>query len=73
MHTEFRSGNENSLTASMKVSYRIAREGEAHTFRGRGGGELAKPCVFDLAACMVDEEAARKILLVLLSDIMIAR
>jgi hypothetical protein len=35
MHTKFKSENENALMASMKVSYRIAREGEAHTVRER--------------------------------------
>jgi hypothetical protein len=33
MHTTFKS--ENALMASMKESYRIAREGEAHTIGGK--------------------------------------
>jgi hypothetical protein len=69
MHTKFKSENENALMASMKVSYRIAREGEAHII----GEKLVKPCAIDLAACMIDEEAARKIHLVPLSDNMIQR
>jgi hypothetical protein len=31
MLTELKSEIENTLRASMKVSYRVAREGEAHT------------------------------------------
>jgi hypothetical protein len=31
MHTKFKSENENVLMASIKVSCRIAREGEVHT------------------------------------------
>jgi hypothetical protein len=64
MHKEFKSENKNALMASVKVSYRIAREGEAHII----GEKLVKPCVIDLAACMIDEEAARKVQLVPLSD-----
>jgi hypothetical protein len=46
MHTKFKSENENALMASMKVSCRIAREGEAHTI----GEQLVKPRANDLAA-----------------------
>jgi hypothetical protein len=63
-HTKLKSENKNELMASMKVSYRIAREGEAHTI----GEKLVKPCATDLAACLIDEEAGRKIQLLPLSD-----
>jgi hypothetical protein len=55
--------------ASMKVSYCFAREGEGHTI----GGKRVKLCAIDLAACMINEEAARKIQLVPLSDKTIQR
>jgi hypothetical protein len=35
MHTKFKSENKNALMASMKVSYRIAREGKVHTIGGK--------------------------------------
>jgi hypothetical protein len=66
---KFKSENENALMASIKVRYRIAREGEAHTI----GEKLVKLCAIDLAACVIDEEAARKIQLVPLSDNTIQR
>jgi hypothetical protein len=69
MHTKFKSENENVFMASMKVSYRIASEGEAHAV----GEKRVKRCATDLAACMIDEEAARKIQLVPLSDNTIQR
>jgi hypothetical protein len=53
----------------MTVIYRIAREDEAHTI----GEKLVKPCAVDLAACVTDEEAAREIQLMPLSDNMIQR
>lgn len=64
MQTKFKSDNENALIASFKVSYRIAREGEAHTI----GEKLIKPCAIDMATSMLDEQAASKIQLVPLSD-----
>jgi hypothetical protein len=69
MPTKFKSEYENVLMASMKVNCRIAREGKEHTI----GEKLVKPCVIDLAACMIDEEAARKIQLVPLFDNTIQR
>jgi hypothetical protein len=69
LHTKFKSENENALIASMKVSYCIAREGEGHTI----GEKLLKPCAIDLAACVIEEEAARKIQLMQLSDNTIQR
>jgi hypothetical protein len=35
MHTKFKSENENVLMASMKVSYHITDEGEAHIIAGK--------------------------------------
>jgi hypothetical protein len=69
MHTEFKSESENALMASMKVSYNIECEGEADTIREK----LILHCAIDLAACMIDEEAARKIQLVPLSNNTIQR
>jgi hypothetical protein len=65
MHTKFMSEIENAFVASVKISYHIAHEGEAH----RIGERLVKHCATDFSACMIDEEAARKIQLVPLSDI----
>jgi hypothetical protein len=56
---------ENAFVASVKISYHIAHEGEAP----RIGEKLVKHCATDFSACMRDEEAARKIQLVPLSDI----
>jgi hypothetical protein len=69
MHTKFKSENENALMASMKVSYSIACEGEAHTI----GEKLVKSCATALAACTIDKEAARKIHIVPLSGNIIQR
>jgi hypothetical protein len=55
MSAKFKS--ENVFMSSMKISYRISREGEGHTI----GEILVKPCVTDLAAGMTHEEVARKI------------
>jgi hypothetical protein len=55
-YTKFKSENENVLTISLKVSYHIALENEVYTM----GEKLVKPCAIDLAACVVDEEAAKK-------------
>jgi hypothetical protein len=50
--------------AAMKVIHHIARAGETHTIEEK----LVKHCAFGLFACMIDEGAARKIQLVLISD-----
>ena len=46
---------ENATEASFRVSYRIARE--AHTI----GETLIKPCVKYIVSCMINEESAKKI------------
>jgi hypothetical protein len=56
-HKKIKSENEYALKASVKVSYRVAHEGESHAI----GGKHVYTCVNELAACMIDEEAARKI------------
>jgi len=52
------------LLLKVKVSYRIVRDGKEH----RMGEKLLKFRAPDLAACMRDEEFARKIQLVLSAD-----
>lgn len=64
MQTTFKTNNENALMASLKVSYRIASQGKAHTI----GENLIKPCAVDMATLMINEEAGEKIKLVPLSD-----
>lgn len=66
---KFKSENENALMISLKVSYHIALESEVYTM----GEKLIKPCAGDLAACVIDEEAAKKTQLVLLSNNIIQR
>jgi hypothetical protein len=56
--------NENAVRAFVKVSYIIACEDGAH----KAGGSLVKLCAIDLAACMTDEKAARKIQLLWSAD-----
>jgi hypothetical protein len=62
--TERRIENENAVTAFVKVNYLMTRECDAH----KAGGSLVKLCAIDLAACMTDEEAARKIQLLWSTD-----
>jgi hypothetical protein len=62
--SERRIENENAVTAFVKVNYLIARESDAH----KAGGSLVKLCAIDLAACMTDEEVARKIQLLWSTD-----
>jgi len=42
VYTKFKSGNESALRASKNVSYIIAHEGEAHTYREK----FVKPRAF---------------------------
>jgi hypothetical protein len=69
MHTKFKSENENAFMASMKVNYQTSGEGEAHTIKEK----LVKPHAINLAACSINEEAARETHLLPLSDNMIQR
>jgi len=48
----------------VKVSYLFAHEGEEHT----AGGSLIKLCPVDMLAYMTDEEAPRKIQLLLSAE-----
>jgi len=64
IQSTFKTNNENALMASLKVSYRIARQGKAHTI----GEKLIKPCAVDMATLMINEEAGKQIELVPLSD-----
>jgi hypothetical protein len=66
MYIKFKSENDIELMVSMKIT---AHEGEAHSIRKK----LIKPCTTDLAACMINEKAAKKILLLSSSDYMIQR
>lgn len=62
--SERRTENGNAVTAFVKVSYLIAPEADAH----KTEGSLIKLFAIDLAACMIDEEAARKIHLLRSAD-----
>lgn len=55
--SERRNENEIAVAAFVKVSYLVVRESDGH----KAGGSLVKLCAIDLAACMTDEKAARKI------------
>lgn len=68
--SSFLTSNEDSkmaLEASFRVSYRIARSGQAHTI----AENLIGPCAKDIAKCMLGEKAAKKIELVPLSNNMV--
>lgn len=70
--SSFLSSNEDSkmaLEASFRVSYRIARSGQAHTM----AENLIGPCAKDIVKCMLGEKAARKIDLVPLSNNTVSR
>jgi hypothetical protein len=69
LHTKFKSENKNALMANMEMCDHIALYGEVHTI----GEKLVKPCATDLAACVIDEEAARKIQFMPLSNNTIQR
>lgn len=58
MITMAKTENENATEASYRVSYRIALNGEAHTI----GETLIKPCVKDMVSCVLDEQAAKKLI-----------
>jgi hypothetical protein len=49
----FKNDSEKCLEASVKVSYRIACQGEAHVI----GEKLIKPCIMDVAETMLDSKA----------------
>ncbi|XP_067121126.1 zinc finger BED domain-containing protein 5-like [Centruroides vittatus] len=70
--SSFLTSNEDSkmaLEASFRVSYRIARSGQAHTI----AENLIGPCAKDIAKCMLGEKAAKKIELVPLSNNTVSR
>ena len=69
LHSKFESEIKNALTDPMKIIYHTAREGQTHTIKEK----LVKHFAIGLFARMLDEEAARKIQLVLKSDNMIQR
>lgn len=51
------------------VSYRIAQKGEAHTIVET----LMKPCLIDIATCMLDEKSAKQLSTIPLSNNTVAR
>ena len=55
---------ENAAEASFQVSYRIAQTGKAHTI----AETLIKPCAMEMVRCMLDDESAKKIDLIPLSN-----
>ncbi|XP_014298159.2 zinc finger BED domain-containing protein 5-like [Microplitis demolitor] len=61
--------NEKATEASYSVSYRIAQAGEAHTI----AENLIKPCVSDIAKCMLDEKSAKHLSTVPLSNDTVSR
>ncbi|KAF2901803.1 hypothetical protein ILUMI_04386 [Ignelater luminosus] len=64
MITIAKTENENATEAYYRVSYRIALNGEAHTI----GETLIKPCVKDIVSCVINEQTAKKIDAVQLSN-----
>ncbi|KAF2883744.1 hypothetical protein ILUMI_22433 [Ignelater luminosus] len=58
-----------ALDASFRVSYRIARSGQAHIV----AENLIGPCAKDIPKCMLGEKAAKKIDLVSLSNNTVSR
>jgi len=67
--THIQTDNENALRASYMVSYRIAQKGEAHTI----AETLIKPCLIDIATCMLDEKSAKQLSTIPLSNNTVAR
>lgn len=65
----FNEDNKMALEASFRVSYRIARSGQAHTV----AENLIGPCAKDITMCMLGEKAAKKIDLVPLSNNTVSR
>jgi len=63
--THVQADNENAL----KASYRIAPKGEAHTI----AETLIKPCVIDIATCMLDDKSAKHLSIIPLSNNTVAR
>jgi hypothetical protein len=66
--TLVQSDNENTLKASYTVSYRIAQKGEAHTIE-----TLIKPCLINIATCMLNEKSAKHLSTIPLSNNTIAQ
>jgi hypothetical protein len=56
--------NENVIEASYRVSYCIALTGESHTI----GKTLIKPCAVNMAECMSDVQAKKKLETIHLSN-----
>ncbi|XP_063931849.1 zinc finger BED domain-containing protein 5-like [Zophobas morio] len=63
------SDNMASLEASFRISYRIAKEGEAYTIAEK----LIKPCVKDIITCKLGAKYVKEINTIPLSDTTIAR
>ncbi|XP_071053624.1 zinc finger BED domain-containing protein 5-like [Onthophagus taurus] len=63
------SDNAKSLEASFRISYRIAREGEAYTIAEK----LIKPCIKDVISCKFGETYLEEVNSIPLSDTTIAR
>ena len=59
-----KSNNENATEASFKVSYLIAKAGEAHTIAEK----LIKPCATEMVKCMLDKKSADRIETIPLSN-----
>ena len=51
------SENKDALHASYRISYRLAKAGEAHTV----AENLIKPCAKDLVECMIDKKYVKNI------------
>ncbi|XP_050064379.1 zinc finger BED domain-containing protein 5-like [Aphis gossypii] len=67
--THVQTDNENALRASYMVRYRIAQKGEAHTI----AETLIKPCLIDIATCMLEEKFAKQLSTIPLSNNTVAR
>jgi len=62
-------GNKNALNASYMVSYRVAQKCEAHTI----AENLIKPCLIDIATCLLDEKSVKHLSTIPLSKNTVAR
>lgn len=67
--THVQTDNENTLNASYMVNCRIAQKGEAHTI----GETIIKPCLIDIATCMLNEKSAIHLSTIPLSNHTVAR
>lgn len=69
MVKKIKTDNENATEASYKASYHISLHGEAHTI----GESLIKPILKDVVSCVFDENSARKVESIPLSNDTVSR